>query len=146
MHHVGFVVQSIGRSIDGFAHLLSARWTGETFEDPIQKVRVAFLVTCDSAAQIELVEPLEEDSPVAKFLAKGGGLHHLCYEVEQLEQEVAGMRACGALPLQGPQPAVSFGGRRIAWVVTREGLLVELLESKPRENSATIGTNDPEVS
>jgi methylmalonyl-CoA/ethylmalonyl-CoA epimerase len=139
LHHIGFVVGSIAGAVDGFVRLLSARWTGEIFDDPIQRVKVTFLTTRNGAPLIELVEPLAEDSPVAAFFGRGGGLHHLCYEVEELEPELSRIRASGALPLKDPAPAVSFGGRRIAWVVSREGLLVELLEAKLPENSATIG-------
>jgi len=129
LHHVGFVVASIAASMDGFLRSLSASWDGQVFEDPIQKVRAAFLVTRDGDAQVELVEPLEDGSPVTKFLErKGGGLHHVCYEVEKLDRELASMRACGALIAKRPQPAVAFGGRRVAWVITSEKLLVELLE------------------
>lgn len=81
--------------------------------------------------QIELVEPAAEKSPVTAFLARGGGLHHVCYEVDDLEGHIRFMREQRAAVLRAPQPAVAFQGRRIAWVLTREKLLVELLERAP---------------
>jgi len=66
---------------------------------------------------------------VLKFLSeKGGGLHHFCYETTDLKAEVKAFLSRGALLTRPPAPAVAFGGRRIAWVLTREKLLVELLE------------------
>ncbi len=62
-----------------------------------------------------------------------GGLHHLCYEVADLEQELADFRLRGAVIAKRPKPAAAFAGRRIAWLITAEKLLVELLEQIVRE-------------
>jgi methylmalonyl-CoA/ethylmalonyl-CoA epimerase len=68
---------------------------------------------------------------VARFLQeRGGGMHHLCYEVADLEAELAAFRSRGAMIASRPKPAVAFGGRRIAWVITAEKFLVELLEER----------------
>jgi methylmalonyl-CoA/ethylmalonyl-CoA epimerase len=131
LHHVGYVVRDIAGSIESFAHSTRATWDGIISEDPHQRVRVAFLTVRAQDAQIELVEPAGEDSPVSDFLRKGGGLHHVCYEVNDLELELAEFRTRGALIAKRPKPAVAFHGRRIAWVITREKLLIELLERTP---------------
>jgi methylmalonyl-CoA/ethylmalonyl-CoA epimerase len=55
-------------------------------------------------------------------------LHHLCFVTKDLERELARVKALGALVVQPPVPAVAFQGRRIAWIYTRDRLLVELLE------------------
>lgn len=85
-HHVGFVVASIQESVQGFADSLQATWDGVITHDPNQVVRVSFLRS-ESAADplFELIEPAGEKSPVIPFLKKGGGLHHLCYEVKNLK-------------------------------------------------------------
>ncbi|HEY7306810.1 MAG TPA: VOC family protein [Bryobacteraceae bacterium] len=130
LHHIGFVVGQIRSSIQGFESSLGAVWDGSIFNDPKQKVKVAFLSTQPSHGRIELVEPASEDSPVAKFLReRGGGLHHLCYEVRDLEQALAAFKLRGAVIAKRPLPAVAFDGRRIAWILTAEKLLVELLEA-----------------
>ncbi len=128
LHHVGYVVADIAGSIDNFAHSVGARWDGVISEDPNQRVKVAFLTVRDRDAQIELVEPAEGMSPVREFLQKGGGLHHLCYEVDHLDSELAAFRSRRAVIAKRPKPAVAFAGRRIAWVLTAEKLLIELLE------------------
>ena len=128
LHHVGYVVADIASSIEGFAFSTQTKWDGIISEDPHQKVKVAFLTGRSQDAQIELVQPVAADSPVREFLQKGGGLHHLCYEVENLEAELSGFRTRHALIARRPKPAVAFQGRRIAWVLTAEKLLIELLE------------------
>ena len=78
---------------------------------------------------MELVEPAGPQSPVRAFLGKGGGLHHFCYEVEDCEAAMFSMRNRGSMIVRRPNPAVAFQGRRIAWVLTSEKLLIELLEA-----------------
>ena len=131
LHHVGFVVQDIAAGMPGFLKSMAATWDERVFEDPLQKVKVAFLATHSGDALIELVEPASDDSPVARFLReKGGGLHHLCYEVADLDQHLAVMKSRGAMIAKRPQPAVAFQGRPIAWMITREKLLVEFLQQE----------------
>lgn len=112
-----------------FVRSLDVIWDGQIWEDPQQKVKVAFLATeMPGDSQIELVAPVGIHSPVYSFLERGGGLHHVCYEVEDLALQINAMRSRGALLARPPKPAVAFAGRRIAWVITAEKLLVELLE------------------
>lgn len=127
LHHVGFVVASIDQSVAGFEQTLGLAWQRLVFDDPIERVRVTFL-GAPAAPQVELVEPDGTESPVRSFLARGGGLHHLCYEVEDLEARLRRWRESGGLIVRPPVPAVAFGGRRIAWAYTRGKLLVEFLE------------------
>jgi methylmalonyl-CoA/ethylmalonyl-CoA epimerase len=130
LHHMGYVVRDIEPAMQGFVRSLDGHWDHRIFDDPNQKVRVAFLTTRPEDAQIELVQPAGEDSPVYRFLQeKGGGLHHACYEVADLEAQIKEMRSCGAMLAKRPKPAVAFDGRSIAWLITAEGFLIELLES-----------------
>ena len=129
LHHVGFVVYDIQKSIAGFQNALGMTWDGAIYADPRQKVKVTFLSTTPGCVQIELIEPESSNSPVAKFLQKGGGQHHLCYEVDDIEKALAEFKSRKATIVQRPGPAVAFEGRRIAWFVTPERLVVELLEA-----------------
>jgi methylmalonyl-CoA/ethylmalonyl-CoA epimerase len=129
LHHVGYVVADLEKSIPAFATSLAAEWDGNIFHDPLQKVRVAFLSTRPGDAQIELVQPAGPDAPVMRFLEqRSGGLHHICYEVDDLQSQLVEMKERRALIAKRPKPAVAFGGRSIAWVITAEKLLIEYLE------------------
>jgi methylmalonyl-CoA/ethylmalonyl-CoA epimerase len=130
LHHVGFVVSSIQDCAQSFALALGATWDGNIVFDPLQKVRVTFFEGRSAADPlIELVEPGGPESPVSRFLERGGGLHHLCYEVVDLEGHLEFCKSSGSLILRQPVPAVAFDGRRIAWAMTRKKLLLEFLES-----------------
>ncbi len=131
LHHLGFAVSSISAAAEGFAASISARWDGEIIHDPIQGVRVAFFYPADARNPVfELVQPASETSPVSNFLKKGGGLHHVCYEIDDLESGLCEARSVGLAIVSDPAPAVAFGGRRIAWVCSKKRLLVEFLERK----------------
>jgi methylmalonyl-CoA/ethylmalonyl-CoA epimerase len=128
LHHLGYVVPSIREGLARWSASLSAITVSASFDDEIQGARVAFLEFAGGGALLELLEPLTANSHLARFLHKGGGLHHVCFEVDDLEAHIHSMRTHQAMLIRRPQPAVAFGGRRIAWMMTRERLLVEYLE------------------
>jgi methylmalonyl-CoA/ethylmalonyl-CoA epimerase len=130
LHHVGFVVRSIDEVLPGFLHSLASRTTGGVIHDPLQQVNVLFLRTGPAESLIELVEPAGEKSPVRRFLDKGGGLNHLCYEVADIEAAACELRRRKATIVSRPKPAAAFDGRSVAWAVTKEWLLLELLEAE----------------
>jgi methylmalonyl-CoA/ethylmalonyl-CoA epimerase len=134
LHHLGCVVRSISTVADTFAASISASWDGQIIHDPLRRVRVAFVKPVDARNPVyELVEPAGDDSPVGKFLKKGGGgLHHVCYEIDDLKSGLQGAQRAGFAMVSPPKPAVAFGGRRIAWICSRNRLLIELLERDQR--------------
>lgn len=131
LHHIGCVVDSIEQKIEQYKLILGSVSSSQIYEDPIQRSRVAFLdMPAAGGVQFELVQPATPDSPVARFLQKGGGLHHLCYEVDDIQAQITWMKSHRATLIRSPKPAVAFGGRQIAWMFTQERLLIEYLESQ----------------
>lgn len=129
LHHIGFVLASIEESAASIATSLGATWNGNIILDPLQNVRVSFLQGLDNnEALFELVEPHGPQSPVSQFMRKGGGLHHLCYEVENLESHLKFCRLVKTVVIRPPVPAIAFNGRRIAWALTAKRILLEFLE------------------
>jgi methylmalonyl-CoA/ethylmalonyl-CoA epimerase len=129
LHHLGVVVASISAVAEEFAGYMSASWDGQIIHDPLQRVRVAFFNPIDPRNPIfELVEPAGEASPVTNFLSKRVGLHHICYEINDLELGLQAARVAGLFLVSTPKPAVAFGGRRIAWICSKSRLLIEFLE------------------
>lgn len=93
INHIGVAVKSLEDSLPFYRDHLGMSFAGiETVDE--QKVRVAMLQIGES--KIELLEPTSEDSPVAKFLEKNGiGIHHIAYEVEDIEAAIAMLTAEG---------------------------------------------------
>ena len=100
----------------------------ETVED--QKVRVAMLPLGET--NIELLEPTAEDSPIQKFLEKrGGGIHHIAVEVENIEESLAKLKNEG-MRLIDEKPRVGAEGCLVAFVhpSSTGGVLMELVQKK----------------
>jgi methylmalonyl-CoA/ethylmalonyl-CoA epimerase len=129
LNHVGVATPSIEKSAALYREFLGATRIHEAFDLPAQKVRVCFVDTPNS--QIELLEPLGEDSPIAKFLEKNpaGGQHHVCFEVPDIHEAKAEMEAKGAKVLG--EPRIGAHGTPVIFVHPKDmgGVLVELMET-----------------
>jgi len=127
INHIGIAVKSLEESIPFYRDQLSMPFAG--IEEVVeQKVRVAMLQVGES--KIELLEPTADDSPVAKFIEKNGpGIHHLAYEVDDIEAAIARLMAEGARMVD-EKPRNGAHGMRIAFVHPKSsnGVLTELCQ------------------
>ena len=132
LRHVGVAVPSLGPTTEMLSALFGYKVISGPFDDPIQKVTVNFLAQSDQdVAEIELIAPLTEDSPITSMLAKGGGAaYHLCFETSDIDQAIVHAKNNGCILLGHPVPATAFQGRRIAWIYTRSRQLFELVEAE----------------
>ena len=130
--HVGVAVPSLEAATELLANLLGYKVVSGPFDDPLQKVSVSFLAkSAGDVAEIELIAPLGEDSPIRSMLKKqGGGAYHLCFETKDLDAALAHALEQGCVVLAQPVPAVAFQGRRIAWIYTSSRQLFELVEAE----------------
>ena len=141
LRHVGMAVPTLEPTASLLAQLLGYQHISGPFHDPLQRVDVTFLAASPTdPAQIELIAPTSEDSPVRSLLAKGGAsAYHLCFETSDLDRALEHARSLGCIILSGPVPAVAFAGRRIAWLYTPTRQLFELVEAaeqpRPQEIS-----------
>jgi LAO/AO transport system kinase len=125
IHHVGIAVRSLEEASSRFGGLLGLR-EGARYELPEFGVKVLFLPVGDS--NLELLEPLGQGSTVASFLARRGeGVHHVCFEVDDIEKSLAEFAAQGAR-LIDEKPRPGAGGHLVAFVHPKSthGVLVEL--------------------
>ena len=127
--HLGIAVPSLDQAISAY-EALGFR-VEKTHEVPTEKVRAAFLPVGES--HLELLEPTDPSSVIARFLEKRSGLHHVCVLVDDLDAALREMKARGA-PLLDHTPRVGAGGCRVAFVHP-EGALGVLLELKERERA-----------
>lgn len=138
LHHVGVATQKLEATAKMLEGLFGYRTIAGPFADPIQRVSVSFLtMSDDDKVEVELVEPLTDDSPVRSILQKGGGTaYHLCLETADLDAALQHAKGLGCMLVSPPAPAVAFGGRRIAWIYTSSRQLIELVETKAPETAA----------
>lgn len=125
IHHLGIAVRGLDEAAARFEALLGLA-RGKRYDLPEWKVSVLFLAVGES--HLELLEPHGEDSNVGKFLARRGeGLHHVCFEVEDIEASLRDFERQGA-ELIDKKPRPGAGGHLVAFVHPKSthGVLVEL--------------------
>ena len=130
LHHIGLVVQNINVSLGEIANFLSFESISLPTIIGSQKVNICFLKT--NNVYIELIEPTEENSPITNFAKEGGGFHHLCFEVDNIQQEIKKMVKNGAHLIV--PPVKGFEDRLIAFLMLNlkktNCKLIELAEIK----------------
>ena len=130
IHHVAIVVHSIDESLPRYRALFGLRPEEEPIVFASQRIRLCFLSTGpDPAARLELVEPVDDDSGVARFLAsRGEGVHHVCLVTPDLPASLASL-ASGEAELIDREPRPGAHGT-VAFVHPRtlNGVLWELLD------------------
>lgn len=128
IHHVAIAVQDLEAALAFYRDALGLE-VSERREVPEEGVEIACLPVGEG--EIELLKPLDEQGTVAGFLEKRGeGLHHICLGVEDIEAEMARLRAAGAR-LLSEEPRVNVHGTRYVFVHPKSarGVLLELVET-----------------
>ena len=125
--HLGIAVKSISDSLSFYRDVLGMELAGtETVDD--QGVHIALLPVGE--ARIELLEPISAETPVGRFITKRGeGVHHICYEVDDLSSKLDELRSRGVRLLEG-YPRRGAEGKLVAFLhpASAHGVLVELVE------------------
>ena len=128
--HIAIVVKDLESALENFKNVISINHVD--LEDvPTEKVKVAILKLEDT--KIELVQPLEPDSPISKFLTeKGEGIHHLAITADDIEKDVERASSNGAKILGGIRSG-SYG-RKITFIHPKSvnGVLMEICQAAPQ--------------
>ncbi len=127
LNHVAIAVPDLEAGMAVYRDTLGAK-VSERQEEPDHGVVVVFVELPNT--KIELLHPLGDKSPIAGFLAKnpGGGVHHVCYEVDDIEAAAAKMKAEGARVLGDGSPRIGAHGKPVLFLHPKDfcGTLVEL--------------------
>lgn len=125
--HIGIAVKDLEAAVKFYEEALGLKCTGtEVVEE--QKAKIAFVPTGES--EIELLESTAPDGPIAKFIeAKGEGIQHVAFRVDNLTEKLAELKAKG-IRLIDEKPRYGAGGAKIAFIHPKStfGTLVELSE------------------
>lgn len=128
MDHIGYAVRDIEKSA---ALYVAAGWVlSPIYEEEVQHTKIAFL-TKPGMTMIELVSPLEGDSPVDNILrTQGVSPYHICYIVEDIMQAVEDLYEEGFKPLFMPVESIAMGNRKICYLYHMDVGYIELVESE----------------
>ncbi|HOS70000.1 MAG TPA: methylmalonyl-CoA epimerase [Bacillota bacterium] len=127
--HIGIAVSNLDEAVKLYKDVLGLELHG-TEVVPEQKVKVAFLPVGDT--EVELLESTSDDGPIAKFIeAKGQGIQHIAFRVDDIEAALEEMKAKG-MRLIDEKPRYGAGGAKIAFLHPKStgGVLIELCERK----------------
>jgi len=124
--HIGIAVEDIGEALRFYRDVLGLA------PHPAEQADGATIVSLPfGESEVELLQPLDADSPIARFLARRGpGIHHVCYRVPDLDAALAEARRAG-YRLVDETPRTGAGGCRIAFLHPKStaGILIELTEA-----------------
>lgn len=130
LNHVAIAVPDLDAAAAVYRDTLGAT-VGAPQAEPDHGVTVVFIELPNT--KIELLHPLGEDSPIAAFLAKNpsGGIHHVCYEVDDILAARDRLKATGARVLGSGEPKIGAHGRPVLFLHPKDftGTLVELEEA-----------------
>lgn len=129
LNHVAIAVPDLDAAAAQYAGVLGAQ-VGPPQDEPQHGVTVVFIELPNT--KVELLHPLGEGSPIAGFLEKNpaGGIHHICYEVEDIAAAAERLRAEGARVLGDGTPKIGAHGKPVLFLHPKDfnGCLVELEE------------------
>lgn len=128
--HLGLVVRSIEKGIEHWEKVFGYKQMTEIVLNTRQKVKVVFLEK-ENSLTVKLIEPSDETSTIYAFAQKsgGGGLHHLCFKCDELDEEIANLKDKGLRLITSPQPGEAFDNEKIAFIYAQQGLNIELIDT-----------------
>ena len=126
--HICFAVKNINEGIDYWQHVFGYKQMTKIVENSNQKVKVTFLSKDDSLT-IKLIEPFENNQSLLNFVSRGGGFHHLCFKCSDIDRQIDELSEKGLILLAPPQEGEAFNNKRIAFLLARYGLNVELIDT-----------------
>ena len=130
LNHVAIAVRDVARAADVYRRTLGAQVSAPTAQ-PAHGVTTVFITLPNT--KIELLEPLGQDSPIAKFLDRNpdGGMHHVCYEVDDIRAARDRLKEEGARVLGDGEPKMGAHGKPVLFLHPKDfcGTLIEIEEA-----------------
>jgi methylmalonyl-CoA/ethylmalonyl-CoA epimerase len=128
LHHIAYVCKNVEEKAKSLCEQLGLKKISEPVIDKSRGVKILFVQTGDGT-KIELLEPYGENSPVQKHLDKGGGLYHLCFEVDNLEKTLESATSNNkAFLVRPPEKAPAIDNKKTAFIITAEKDIIEFVE------------------
>jgi methylmalonyl-CoA/ethylmalonyl-CoA epimerase len=126
VHHIGYAVKNLQQALDMF-QMLDYDIVAPPVKDEKRKVEIAFVK--NNGYLVELISPLNAESPIQNYLGKIGNTpYHLCYEVDKIDETIAELRSKRFLIVESPSEAVAMNDRKVAFMFNPKYGLLELLE------------------
>ena len=126
--HICFAFGNIGEGIDYWRDVFAYHQMTDVVINTRQKVKVVFMEQTDSVL-VKLIEPLEDNAVLQRFIQRGGGFHHLCVKSDKMEEGIDELREKGLRLMVPPQPGEAFNNQPIAFMLGKYGMNVEVIDT-----------------
>ena len=126
--HICFAVRDINEGIEYWNRVFGYTQMTQIVENSIQRVKVTFLKK-DNSITVKLIEPFKNNQSIINFVARGGGFHHLCFKCLNIDEQFDVLTEKGLIPLSRPQKGEAFNNKKIAFLLARYNLNVELIDT-----------------
>ena len=126
-HHIGIATPDIEATASMYIN--AGYECSEMVFDTLPNINICFL-TKDGMPTIELLDPIDDKSPVVKIIEKNGTTpYHICYISENIEQDIADLRALKYMVVSKPKAACAMQNKRVAFLFHKNVGLIELVEA-----------------
>lgn len=126
--HICFAVKDIAEGIDYWERVFGYRQMTKVIDNSLQKVKVTFLKK-ENSLMVKLIEPSAGNESLINFVKNGGGFHHICFLCSNLSDMTDELSKKGLITLAAPQPGEAFNNRNIAFMLAKNGLRIELIDT-----------------
>ncbi len=128
LHHVGIIVNDIKKAIRSLKQVLNAKKNSRIIIDKNWKIKILF-IKHKNKILFEIIEPLDNKSPIAGQLKKNINIiNHIAYKCKNFEKDKKNIIKNGAIPVTPKKKALAFNNKKIQFFMTKEKLLIELIE------------------
>jgi methylmalonyl-CoA/ethylmalonyl-CoA epimerase len=131
LDHICFAVKDLKEAIDYWGKVFGYRQLTQIIENTRQKVKVTFL-SKDGSINIKLIEPVNDNQSLINFVNRGGGFHHICFICDNIDEAMVDLTEKGLLTLVPPQPGEAFNDHMIAFLLGRNGVNIELIDTEEK--------------
>ncbi len=118
IHHIGIVCKNIEKAVREYGKLFEIVEQSPVVYDDLQRAQLCMVKT-NTGLDVEFIS----GEQVEGLLKQKVSYYHLCYSVSDIENEISRFEGNGALTISAPKPAVLFGGKRVAFMLTKSGLI-----------------------
>jgi methylmalonyl-CoA/ethylmalonyl-CoA epimerase len=126
--HICFAVKDLREAITYWEKIFGYSQMTEIITNTLQKVKVTFL-SKEKSLTVKLIEPLDDNQSLLNFVSRGGGFHHICFKCDNNDAGVTDLKQKGLLTLVPPQPGEAFNNNKIAFLLAKYGLNIELIDT-----------------
>ena len=130
--HIGVVVDNIDEAFQRYINHYGFKCLKEVIFDSSRRVWLALLVS-ENNFRVELIQPIDQNSPSYDFMKRGGGIQHLCYRVSNIENTIKYLKKENHLLISSPSEAKLMDGKKVAFMFSKKDKqVIELVEKLER--------------